>query len=64
MILGKMVIMPIIGICSTYFLRKYFWDIPDEIDSSFYLVLMIVFITPTGEFDADASLVLSELIPT
>mmetsp|Transcript_8803 Transcript_8803/g.12763 ORF Transcript_8803/g.12763 Transcript_8803/m.12763 type:complete len:449 (-) Transcript_8803:93-1439(-) len=47
-VIGKMVIMPIIGICSTMFLRRYLWDIPDAIDDAFYLVLMIVFITPTA----------------
>lgn len=48
MVIGKMVLMPIIGVSSVLFLKKYFWDIPDGIDASFYLVAMIVFITPTA----------------
>jgi len=47
-IVGKMVIMPIIGISSVLFLKEYFWDVPDGIDASFYLVAMIVFVTPTA----------------
>eukprot|EP00586_Coscinodiscus_wailesii_P012878 CAMPEP_0172493668 /NCGR_PEP_ID=MMETSP1066-20121228/25667_1 /TAXON_ID=671091 /ORGANISM="Coscinodiscus wailesii, Strain CCMP2513" /LENGTH=48 /DNA_ID= /DNA_START= /DNA_END= /DNA_ORIENTATION= len=45
-IVGKMVVMPIIGISSVLFLKEYFWDVPDGIDASFYLVAMIVFVTP------------------
>eukprot|EP00586_Coscinodiscus_wailesii_P005444 CAMPEP_0172486472 /NCGR_PEP_ID=MMETSP1066-20121228/15045_1 /TAXON_ID=671091 /ORGANISM="Coscinodiscus wailesii, Strain CCMP2513" /LENGTH=424 /DNA_ID=CAMNT_0013252443 /DNA_START=127 /DNA_END=1401 /DNA_ORIENTATION=- len=48
MVVGKMVVMPIIGISSVLILKKYFWNIPDGIDASFYLVAMIVFITPTA----------------
>jgi predicted permease len=47
-VIGKMIIMPIVGIVSALVLRTWFWDIPDEIDGAFYLVLMIVFITPTA----------------
>eukprot|EP00586_Coscinodiscus_wailesii_P008702 CAMPEP_0172521090 /NCGR_PEP_ID=MMETSP1066-20121228/292354_1 /TAXON_ID=671091 /ORGANISM="Coscinodiscus wailesii, Strain CCMP2513" /LENGTH=388 /DNA_ID=CAMNT_0013303947 /DNA_START=194 /DNA_END=1362 /DNA_ORIENTATION=+ len=47
-VVGKMVIMPIIGISSVLFLKEYFWDVPDGIDASFYLVAMIVFVTPTA----------------
>lgn len=47
-IIGKMVVMPFIGICSTCLLRKYLWKIPEAIDDAFYLVLMMVFITPTA----------------
>lgn len=47
-VIGKMIIMPMIGITSALILRTYFWHIPDEIDGAFYLVLMIVFITPTA----------------
>mmetsp|Transcript_21363 Transcript_21363/g.45657 ORF Transcript_21363/g.45657 Transcript_21363/m.45657 type:complete len:638 (+) Transcript_21363:45-1958(+) len=47
-IIGKMVVMPVIGIASTWFLQRYYIDFPDEIDSTCYLVMMIVFITPTA----------------
>jgi predicted Na+-dependent transporter len=47
-VIGKMIIMPFIGILTALILRTYFWDIPDDIDGAFYLVLMIVFITPTA----------------
>lgn len=45
---GKMVLMPIIGIIATLLLKEYVWHIPDDIDGPFYLVLMIVMITPTA----------------
>mmetsp|Transcript_30636 Transcript_30636/g.72914 ORF Transcript_30636/g.72914 Transcript_30636/m.72914 type:complete len:105 (+) Transcript_30636:1-315(+) len=47
-VVGKMVIMPLIGVFSTWFLQKYYIDIPDEIDSTVFLVMMIVFICPTA----------------
>mmetsp|Transcript_4575 Transcript_4575/g.8824 ORF Transcript_4575/g.8824 Transcript_4575/m.8824 type:complete len:445 (+) Transcript_4575:95-1429(+) len=47
-ITGKMIVMPIIGIFSTFLLRKYLLGVVDGIDDSFYLVLMMVFITPTA----------------
>jgi predicted permease len=47
-VIGKMIIMPIIGILSAIILKLYVWDIPKEIHGSFYLVLMIVFLTPTS----------------
>jgi predicted permease len=85
-VVGKMIVMPIIGILSVLLLNAYFWDIPTgnyihfqffnldklhiyahnisyyflydlipnaflssiDIDASFYLVAMIVFITPTA----------------
>lgn len=47
-VLGKMVIMPLIGICSTCLLNYYLLDIPEGIDGPLYLVMMIVFITPTA----------------
>jgi formate hydrogenlyase subunit 3/multisubunit Na+/H+ antiporter MnhD subunit len=41
--------LPIVGFVSTYLLRQsQMLHIPDEIDGSFYLVLMIVFLTPTA----------------
>lgn len=45
---GKLVLMPIIGILATLLLKEYVWHIPDDIDGPFYLVLMIVMITPTA----------------
>ena len=47
-VVGKMLIMPVIGILSAILLKRYIWEIPDSIDASFYLVVMIVFITPTA----------------
>ncbi|CAB9512097.1 expressed unknown protein [Seminavis robusta] len=47
-VIGKMLVMPIIGILLALFLEAYVLDIPSDIDGSFYLVLMIVFITPTA----------------
>jgi predicted permease len=47
-VLGKMVILPIIGILSAMVLKKYIWDVPDEIDGSFYIVMIIVFLCPTA----------------
>jgi len=47
-IIGKMLVMPLIGIAATWFLQQYFIDLPDEIDGTCYLVMMIVFITPTA----------------
>lgn len=47
-IVAKMVVMPIIGVSSVLFLKYHVWNIPDEIDDAFYLVLMMVFITPTA----------------
>jgi hypothetical protein len=43
-----MLIMPTIGISATWLLKNYVLDIPDEIAGAFYLVLMIVFLTPTA----------------
>ena len=45
---GKMIVMPLLGIMSTLILERYFISIPDEIDATCYLVMMIVFITPTA----------------
>ena len=46
-IIGKMLVMPIIGMISCFIL-SYFYPLKDSIDESFYLVCMIVFITPTA----------------
>ena len=47
-VVGKLIVLPIIGISLALFLKAYVWDIPDDIDGSFYVVLMIVFLTPTA----------------
>ena len=47
-VVGKMIVMPMIGIVSTWILERYYIDIPDAIDATCYLVMMIVFITPTA----------------
>lgn len=47
-VIGKLVVLPIIGITLAVFLKAYVLDIPDDIDGSFYLVVMIVFLTPTA----------------
>lgn len=47
-IVGKMIVMPAIGITSALILKNYVWNIPDAIDAPFYLVLMMVTITPTA----------------
>lgn len=47
-VVSKMLIMPLIGMLLAEILETYILDIPDEIAGSFYLVLMIVFITPTA----------------
>jgi predicted permease len=43
-----MIAMPVIGIVSTWFFQRYYIHLPDEIDATCYLVMMIVFITPTA----------------
>jgi auxin efflux carrier family protein len=45
---GKMIVMPFIGILSALLLKSYVLDIPEDISGAFYLVLMIVFLTPTA----------------
>eukprot|EP00980_Cylindrotheca_fusiformis_P000935 scaffold248_cov111-Cylindrotheca_fusiformis.AAC.12 len=47
-LIGKMVIMPVVGFVSVCLFREYFWSLPEEIAGSFYLVVMIVFLTPTA----------------
>lgn len=46
-VVGKMLVMPILGILSAI-LMSCFLAVPDDIDAAFYLVCMIVFITPTA----------------
>ena len=47
-IVSKMVILPCIGFATTLVLKRYVWEIEADIAASFYLVVMIVFITPTA----------------
>ncbi|CAJ1935322.1 unnamed protein product [Cylindrotheca closterium] len=47
-VIAKMIVMPIFGILSVMFFREYYWTLPDDIAGSFYLVAMIVFLTPTA----------------
>lgn len=47
-VLGKMVLMPILGVISVLIMHDFVWEVPLEINASFYLVAMIVFITPTA----------------
>ena len=47
-IVGKMLVMPMLGIMSTWFLQRYYIDFPDTIDATCYLIMMIVYITPTA----------------
>jgi hypothetical protein len=47
-VLGKMILSPIIGIGSSIFLKQFVLHIPEDIEGAFYLVLMIVFLTPTA----------------
>ena len=47
-IVGKMIILPFIGITSSILLKEFIWNIPSDISASFYLVLMIVFLCPTA----------------
>jgi predicted permease len=44
-VLGKMLVLPVIGILSTLLLRIFVLKLPEEIAPSFYLVAMIVFLT-------------------
>ena len=44
-VIGKMVVMPFVGLLISFVLKEYILHIPEAIDQAFYLVLMIVFIT-------------------
>lgn len=48
-LLGKMIVMPLVGISSALLLRLFVLDIPEDMATSFYLVLMIVFLTVSGK---------------
>jgi predicted permease len=47
-VLGKMLVLPCLGIIVVWLLKSFILNIPDDIDASFYLVLMIVFLCPTA----------------
>ena len=47
-VVGKMLFVPFVGISLCYCLKKYVMTLPDDIDGAVYLVLMIVFLTPTA----------------
>lgn len=47
-VVSKMIVMPIFGILSVIVFREYYWSLPEDIAGSFYLVAMIVFLTPTA----------------
>jgi hypothetical protein len=47
-VVGKMIVIPFIGILSAWVLKTFVWNIPKDIEGAFYLVLMIVFLTPTA----------------
>ena len=47
-VIGKMMVMPAMGFVLAWILDNYILDIPDDIDAAFYLVLLIVFLTPTA----------------
>lgn len=46
-VLGKMVVLPLIGVASTLLLQQV-WEVPEEIYTSFYLVAAIEFVPPTA----------------
>lgn len=56
-VLGKMLVMPIIGVATVWILKTFFWSIPEEIQFQFYLVLLMNFVTPT----ANVVMVIAEL---
>mgnify|MGYP000647163091 CR=1 FL=1 len=56
-VLGKMLVMPLVGIVTVWFLKTFVWNIPEEIQFQFYLVLLMNFVTPT----ANVVMVIAEL---
>ena len=46
-VIGKMIVMPIVGVTSTFLLSKVY-VVPQEIAGGLYLVLLIVFLCPTA----------------
>ena len=47
-VVGKMIVLPLIGITSSRLLRSNVLDVASDIEAAFYLVVMIVFLTPTA----------------
>ena len=56
-VVGKLILMPAIGVATVVLLRRYILNIPEDIDASFYLVVMMVFCCPT----ANTVIVMAEL---
>ena len=56
-VIGKMLIMPLIGIITVWLLKTFVWEIPEGIKFQFYLVLLMNFVTPT----ANVVMVIAEL---
>lgn len=56
-VLGKMLVMPLIGVLTVVILKTYVWNVPESIQFQFYLVLLMNFITPT----ANVVMVIAEL---
>jgi len=56
-VLGKMLVLPLIGTLLIYILKTYFWSVPQDIQFQFYLVLLMNFVTPT----ANVVMVIAEL---
>lgn len=47
-VVGKLIVLPIVGIASALICKNFLWNVPVDIDASFYLVIIIPFITPTA----------------
>mmetsp|Transcript_34270 Transcript_34270/g.39410 ORF Transcript_34270/g.39410 Transcript_34270/m.39410 type:complete len:622 (-) Transcript_34270:269-2134(-) len=50
-VIGKMIVMPMVGVLSTFILRKTLYtshELPSDIAGGLYLVLLIVFLCPTA----------------
>lgn len=47
-VIGKMVVMPMVGVVSTFILREVYTGVNTDYVGGFYLVLLIVFLCPTA----------------
>jgi predicted permease len=49
-VISKLLVVPLVGFSSVLFLKRYWWEhsLPKDIASSFYLLVSIVFLTPTA----------------
>jgi predicted permease len=47
-VVGKMLILPIIGLLSVVLLKNFVLNVDDSIDGALYLVMLIVFVCPTA----------------